>query len=94
MSDAYDYISQLIAEAARAASDEQEKYLLNFFGSLENAQKYGHLYILEEYPAKVITDSTIDYFSEDPIHLKVEYSWRLRRKTPEELADSQEKHAL
>jgi hypothetical protein len=72
-----------LRELAQSATNHLEEYLLSIFGSAENARKYAHLYVLEEKPATFFTDyDTVT----NNYNIRMETEYRLREKTPEELA--------
>ena len=76
---------QLHTEIRRAAAqidNAKEVMLLKFFGSFENAEKWNHLFIIEERPGD-ITQKLYDDFN--ILEYRLEYSWNLRMKTPEEI---------
>lgn len=63
-------------EIAKVASDEVDRELLKFFGSYENAKKYGHLYILEHHE---------EVLKETKDSISVSTTYRIRKKTKKEL---------
>jgi len=72
-------IDEVIRSAHRQLIDQQEAYLLDFFGSLENARKFAHLYVLESNPLEIIDGQEIGNYS-------IRQEYRLRLKTDDELA--------
>lgn len=66
---------------AVAAAKSMDDYILSFFGSRENAERYAHLYTLEEHPYKFETKVDENYVVSYTAHT----TYRLRLKTKEEL---------
>ena len=71
-----------IRKAAARIDNDKEQMLLRFFGNLEQAEKWRHLFIIEEHQSDVT--NRVD----EDLHIMVyrlECSWNLRMKTPEEI---------
>lgn len=66
---------------AMATANDMDEYLLSFFGSKENAERYAHLYILEETPYTFETKLDENNMMRYTAHT----TYRLRLKTEEEL---------
>jgi hypothetical protein len=67
---------------------KQEEFLLQFFGSMENAKRYGHLFVLESYPTKL----DLKGLDENTQTYSMSQEFRIRRKTDEELAAEHAAH--
>jgi hypothetical protein len=81
------YIKALLDQTTSLARNAQkglDEYLQKFFGTQENAERYGHLYILEQYPDELKTEMDKDHL----MRVSMNMTYRLRLKTPEELRDS------
>jgi hypothetical protein len=61
-----------------------DDYLLSCFGSMENAERYGHLYILEQTPYEFETKIG----ENNTMAISARMIYRLRLKTKEELRNS------
>jgi hypothetical protein len=76
-------IEDAIAKNVEDVAKAHERYLLNFFGSIKEAKEHAHLFVFE------VSDSVIEGKSSsgDPndIRIQISQSYRLRRKTEEEL---------
>lgn len=70
------------SEALTELTTQKENYLLEFFGSVENAMSFGHLFVVEETPLEITTD--VDLMG-DTYVLIAEQRIRIRPKTAEEL---------
>ena len=68
----------------RNAQQGLDEYLQKFFKTKENAERYGHLYILEQYPDEFETEMSNDHI----MRVSMSMTYRLRLKTPEELRNS------
>jgi len=77
------------AEMARSIVAAKEKYILDFFGSAENAERFGKDYVFEEYE---IEHNISDHLADAKI-LTFRQKYRLRRKTDEERAAEQERES-
>ena len=75
-------IEAAIQSALRDLVEQQEAYLLKFFGSKENAERFGHLYVFEEYAPE---------WAEVDGKYRMTQTYRLRLKTAEELAAEHER---
>jgi hypothetical protein len=71
---------------AMAAAKSMDEYLLSFFGSIENAKRYAHLYILEEHPYKF--ETKVD--DNNVVTYTAHTTYRLRLKTEEELRQARD----
>jgi len=71
----------------RGLSRSLDYYLLEFFGSKENAERYGHLYILEQHPYAFDTQLEGD---DNLMKITAHTTYRLRLKTREEKLAEQE----
>lgn len=72
-----------VSEAKDGLVAAQEAYILSFFGSKENVQKYGDDYILEETPGQV--ETSCDWV-DSSVSIRFTKTIRLRPKTDEEKA--------
>lgn len=72
-------LSSLPADLTRVFGVEVEKYLVSFFGTIENAKASARLYVLEERPSPIEVE-----VGEDGV-LRATHTWRLRRKSEDEL---------
>jgi hypothetical protein len=66
--------------------DQIEAMLLGFFGSMEDAMKYGHLYVLEQEPVEMEMTQMADFQGND-FKYRAEVRMRLRPKTQQELEE-------
>lgn len=80
-----DQFHTLSYNAHRQVSTELDARILAFFGSYENAEKFGHLYVLETTPPKFEMNAEKDL----AISYTMEWEYRIRLKTEEELAADQ-----
>lgn len=48
------WVPQLVSHMAQEQAEAMDAYILKFFGSMENVEKYGHLYELVVHPDEVI----------------------------------------
>lgn len=84
MNDLYkEVILNQATNIAVAAAQVMDEYILSFFGSKENAERYAHLYILEETPYQFETK-----LDSNMVTYTAHTTYRLRLKTQEELRDS------
>lgn len=72
---------------AKETTNEVDKYLLSFFGSLENAKEFGKLYVLETYTPEMETIPDENGLS---FRVKMTTEYRLRLKTEAELKAERE----
>jgi hypothetical protein len=73
-------IDPLRDSIARKMREAQEKYLLDIFGSYENAKKVAHLYVFEEHGLEFDSEPNADGT------YSLRFSYRVRPKSPEEIA--------
>lgn len=76
-------------EARSRTVEAQDHYILDFFGSIEMVKKHGHEYVLEEHPVE-LEQIEMEGFGDDHIALRISQTYKLRRKTEEELKEIQE----
>lgn len=89
---------EVIADSQKRTADEMDEYILKFFGDEATFEEFAHLYILEMHELPIYETSYDNDFSGE-YKIRQTITYRLRRKTPEELASSvamtsQELHAL
>ena len=75
-------IQSLSSKVMKDMLAQQETYLLQFFGSLENARRSGDGYILELEPMEMFTD--VDPLYVDVTSFRMSQKMQLRPKTEEE----------
>jgi len=78
-----DEIHNMTHSLIRDTANQIDAYLLEFFGSLENAKKLAHLYVLETKESEILTEPNAN--NSFSVSMTTEY--RLRLKTEAELAD-------
>ena len=71
-----------IRKASARIENDKEQMLLRFFGSFEQAEKWAHLFIIEEHQSDVTNQVDEDL---NIMVYRLECSWNLRMKTPEEI---------
>ena len=71
-----------IRKASARIENDKEQMLLRFFGNLEQAEKWHHLFIIEEHQSDVTNRVDEDL---NIMVYRLECSWNLRMKTPEEI---------
>lgn len=72
-----------IDRALASLRNDQDKYLLDFFGDLESAKKYAKYFVFEEEKEEIHTDDK----SANGTLYKILYVYRLRPKTVKELEE-------
>ena len=78
-------VAGVVADNAKRTADEMDAYILTFFGDEATFKEFAHLYILEAHrPTEFETMHYADFDIEYRIRMTTSY--RLRRKTKEELA--------
>lgn len=81
-------LEEILGNATRDAMtrtvDAYDHYILDFFGSIEMVKKHAHEYTLEEEPVE-IEEITMEGFGDDSTTLRISQTFKLRRKTEEEL---------
>lgn len=71
-------------EMRDSIADQIDALLLGFFGSMEDAMKYGHYYVIEQEPVKMEMTQMADFQGND-FKYRAECTMRIRPKTNEEL---------
>lgn len=77
-----DALEEKRREAMKSLEAQRDAYILEFFGSMETLMELGHLFIIEEGPLEMFSDFDIDF--ENYVY-RIETTYRIRLKTPEEL---------
>lgn len=70
--------------------EAQDHYILDFFGGIEMVKKHAHEYVLEESPLEWEQLQT-EGFGDDSVTLRISQSFKLRRKTDEEMLQIENK---
>ena len=76
-------MEKMLFNANQELLRQKEEYLLRFFGSIENAEKRAHLFVLEEKITSSVDSFDIEF---DVNTMQIHTELRIRHKTPEELS--------
>lgn len=87
-----DILGKILARATdeiESTKEATDHYILNFFGSIEMVKKHAHEYVIEESPLE-LEQIEMEGFGDDNISLRMSQTFKLRRKTEEEMRQIEE----